>query len=135
MRKVYFMIIVIFVGCKSIDITDANKTFVKSGSQFGKDFLEYDVKVSSKTDFTIENISIENEENKIEFYYKDLKTGESSYSLLNPFKKGNYSFHFKIEDTNKFSNEEFLIIEYTSSNKKKFKKIPINKEENKNFRK
>jgi hypothetical protein len=125
MRYLTLILVIAFVSCKSIKISNANKTLVKKGNKLGTDFIEYAVFLEADKEFSVNNLTIEGSSDKIDFYYKDLKTGLSSHKMLNPFPKGNYSFNFKLENFKNFSNEEFLILDYTLGGKKQTKKIAI----------
>lgn len=125
MKYIILTIFFILMGCKSMDIYEANKILVKKGNPLGSDFIDYAVNVNSEKEFYINSITIENNTSNIEYYYKDLTTGQSSYKMQEPFKKGMYSFNFKINDTSNFSKEEFLIIQYKVKGKKVKKRISI----------
>jgi hypothetical protein len=129
MRYFNLLLVIALVGCKSIGITDANKVLVKKGNKLGTDFIEYSVILNAENDFFINNLTIEGSPETIKFYYKNLNTGLSSYSLLNPFPKGKYSLNFKVNETSNFPKEEFLILEYTVGANQKTTKILIEKNE------
>jgi hypothetical protein len=125
MKYLKLIILVSLVGCKSIDVSEANKMLVKKGNPQGSDYLDYSVVLRSEAEFSINNISIEGNSLKLNYYYKDLKTGLSSYKMLSPFPKGNYSFNFRINDISNFKTKENLIIDIEMNSKKVLKKIPI----------
>lgn len=106
-------------------ISDATKILVKKGNPLGSDFIDYSVLVHAEKDFYVKKISIENNASDLDFYYKNLETGESSHKMLQPFQKGSYSFNFRINDVEKISEEEYLIFEYTIANQTSRKRIPI----------
>ena len=117
MKYTIVLILFVLVGCKSIQISEVNKTLIKKGNPMGLDYIEYNISISSEKDFYIEDIFIEDDDTKLNYYYKDLKTGLSSYKMLSPFIKGNYSFHFKLEDISRMSKKESLVIKMKVDNK------------------
>ena len=134
MKYLNILILFALVGCKSMSVSEASKTLIKKGNQQGTDFVEYSIVLNSEEEFNVTNIYIEGGKEEIKFYYKDLKTGLSSYKMMSPFPKGNYSFNFKLNNLQNFSKEEFLIIELTVKGKEKSKRIKIEQKENKILR-
>ena len=132
----YFNLLLVFalISCKSVDITNANKSLIKKGNKLGVNFIEYSVLLDAEKEFIVDDITIDGSSEKIKFYYKNLNTGASSYDMLNPLPKGKYSFNFKVNETENFVKEEFLILEYRIGKTKYSKRIPIKKNESKSIR-
>jgi len=81
------------------------------GHKRGGSYIVYSLALKAEKYFTIKQILLENNTKPLKYYYKDSK-GKSSYNMLTPFPKGNYSFHFKNKEVDNLSNKEYLIIEY-----------------------
>lgn len=114
-----------FLGCKTLTISKANKQLFKPGIPNAKEYLNYSFIVSSKSNFKVDNISIENFPKELKYFYKNQNTGETSYKMLKPFIKGNYEFKFKLLNVDNISKNENLVFEYTINQKKKKQIIAI----------
>ncbi len=123
-----------FLGCKSIRIDNAQKKYFKKGIKQGKDYINYSFKITSDKEFIVKNISLENNPEKLEYFYKNEK-GESSFQMMNPFPKGTYIFKFKTYTLGNFSKNEFLIFDYIINGKKLQKKTTIISDEIKHINK
>ena len=125
MKYSVFLILFFLIGCKSVSILEAKKILNKKGNPMGSDYIEYFVSINSKKDFYLYDLFIENDKTKLNYYYKDLKTGLSSYNMLMPFKKGSYAFIFKLNNIDRISKKETVVVKIKVANKTIRKKESI----------
>lgn len=132
--RVILILMLLLGGCKSVEVLEATKTKVMAGNQMGKSHTNYEIVVSASQDFSVISLSLNNDKT-LKYYYKDLQTGLSSYDVPALYKAGSYSFHFKKEGVQNFSDKEKLSLQYEIDGKKHNVQVNINpKEATKNSR-
>ena len=127
MKNCFLIVVFTFFSCQSIRVTEAYKQISKKGHRMGTDYVNYTIIVDASTDFTVNSISLNKDQEEVKFFYEDLSTGLSSYELLNPFPKGTYKFGFRKSDKKSFSSTDFVTLEYLIGKKSFTKKIDIQK--------
>jgi hypothetical protein len=127
-KKIYLVILTItLISCSSlseIGINSSTKRIHYPGIKTGKSFVHYKVEFKSENNFTLENITLNNNE-AIETY--DLFSIQLKQYVKNTteHEKGTYVLTFKTSAIQLIDNEDEVTLSIKSENKIQNKKIKV----------
>lgn len=131
----FILIVSLFNSCSLFKINGAFKDKYLVALPNLKNYVGYTFIVNAKEPFTVKTIILGSEGreqvyiNRYDFIDLDTKSGHAVISTEKLFKKGNYSFHFKLEDENRFNLNEHLTLSVNSRGKTyQLKDIDIKKQ-------
>jgi hypothetical protein len=124
-----FILILVVVSCNSVNEIGINSSIKRihySGIQTGQSYIDYEVEFTSKHNFTIENIKLN--DNEIIVDYDLLSFQENKYiNNSDEYEKGKYLLSFKNSGVKSIDNEDFILLAIRSNHKIQFTKMNVEK--------
>lgn len=114
------MLCLTFFNCsQQIKIIEANKSKFISGLPNGKSYIDYRIKIETKTNTQFKSILLDNKTTPSNLYLKDLSSGFSSTNIKTEIVAGIYEFGFRVFNFNNFNKEEKIVYKYLLNGKER----------------
>ena len=109
----------LFNCAQQIKIIEASKSKFISGLPNGRSYVDYRVKIETKTNIQFKSILLDTKDVPNNLYLKNLSSGMSSTKINPEIAVGIYEFGFRVFNFNNFSKEEKVLFNYLLKGKEK----------------